>query len=68
MSDAAIAWLRTADGEQWSRERHAISSGRPEFVPPPQTLWRATGPLPRRHDPCGRPPEASASSKSGERA
>ena len=60
--NAVAEWLRTPEGEAWSRDRHA---GRPaEFVPPEGTLWRATGPLGAADDPCGRPPVKSTGRKS----
>jgi len=49
-----VEWLRGPAGEQWSRDR-ALAGDPGPFVDM-QVLWRAKGPLPRRHDPCGRPP------------
>jgi hypothetical protein len=48
-----ITWLRSPEGEQWSRNRH----GRPEEIShDTETWWRATGPLSRQSDPCGSGP------------
>ena len=48
-----VEWLRSPEGEQWSRDR-ALAGPGPTV--PIQPCWRAKGPLPQRHDPCGRPP------------
>jgi hypothetical protein len=61
---AVAAWLRTPEGEAWSRTRHDREPPQElidaaAFTP---TWWRARGPLRRRQDPCGGPAMASASS------
>jgi len=61
-----VAWLRSPEGEEWSRGRALErAEGEPVFCPCPQTLWRATGPLDAGSDPCGRPP-AGANRKGGQ--
>lgn len=51
-SAAVIAWLRSPEGEAWSRSR--ALAGAPGPVVYLQVLWRATGPLDAGSDPCGR--------------
>jgi hypothetical protein len=54
-----IAWLRSPEGEEWSRNRH----GRPEEIShDTETWWRATGPL-TGDDPCGAGPLKSGEQK-----
>ena len=54
-----VAWLRSDEGVEWSRDRAlADDPGRAVYLP---TVWRATGPLDAWSDPCGRPPGAAAS-------
>ena len=50
MSADVIAWLRSAEGEAWSRDR-AVR----ELSSPPVRIWR-TSPGDPGEDPCGRPP------------
>jgi len=49
-----VEWLRSDEGEQWSRERASQPAGETSRVM--VTPWRATGPLDARQDPCGGPP------------
>jgi hypothetical protein len=53
-----VEWLRSDEGEQWSRDRALASPA--EIDHDLETWWRATGPLSAASDPCGRPPEAIA--------
>jgi hypothetical protein len=48
-----VAWLRSPEGEQWSRAR-ALAADNPVTLEP--VLWRARGPLRRDLDPCGSGP------------
>jgi len=57
-----IAWLRSPEGEEWSRARAMADPGPIVIMRP---WWRAKGPLPRRHDPCGRPPQARTATTTG---
>ena len=50
MSADIIAWLRSPEGEEWSRERTKRSTG--AGVAP----WRTLEPAVLEDDPCGRPP------------
>lgn len=52
--NAAIEWLRSDEGAQWSRDR--VERPAEEISHDMGTWWRATGPLDAAHDPCGRPP------------
>jgi hypothetical protein len=54
-----IGWLRSPAGERWSARRHAGTDTMPWHQPP--TLWRATGPLDARQDPCGGMPVRAGS-------
>ena len=53
-----VAWLRSPEGEEWSRSRTLERAGDPVVYM--QVLWRATGPLDAGSDPCGRPPVRGA--------
>lgn len=63
-TDPVVEWLRSDEGEQWSRDRTMADPGPIVIMRP---WWRARGPLPRRHDPCGRPPENLTAAKAGGR-
>jgi hypothetical protein len=53
--DQIIAWLRSPEGEQWSRRQHI---GTEPWLPAPRTAFAAAV-LDESQDPCGRPPMAS---------
>ena len=64
MSADVIAWLRSAEGEEWSRSRAAYQ---PTGTPPHLYQY---GPGNPAEDPCGRPhapftPEDAATEKAG---
>lgn len=56
MTADVVAWLRSPDGEEWSRDRALARADGDPVVCPPQTLWRPAGPMDAASDPCGRPP------------
>jgi hypothetical protein len=58
-----IEWLRSPEGEQWSRDRAARPGE--DISHDTETWWRATGPLPRLDDPCGRPAIATGTGTGG---
>jgi hypothetical protein len=60
VSADVITWLRSDEGEQWSRAFHA-GSPPVAWMPPPVAQWRTTGPLDQTADPAGAPPLATAS-------
>jgi hypothetical protein len=62
MTADVVAWLRSPEGEQWSRERTLErAEGEPVVCLSPQTAWRTYGvPLRPDQDPCGRPPVRGA--------
>jgi hypothetical protein len=60
-----IEWLRSDEGEQWSRDRAARPGE--DISHDTETWWRATGPLAADADPCGSPAFAIGTS-TGERA
>jgi hypothetical protein len=51
--NTVIEWLRSPEGEDWSRDRASRPPGETSRVM--VTPWRATGPLSAGSDPCGRP-------------
>jgi hypothetical protein len=51
-----VAWLRSPEGEEWSRSRTLErAEGEPVVCPCPETMWRPAGLLNAGSDPCGRP-------------
>ena len=57
MSADIIAWLRSPEGEAWSREQFAYQPGSPA---PRYYQWGEGDPA---EDPCGRPPIKSAATE-----
>lgn len=51
-----VAWLRSPEGEQWSRSRALAGDDGDDPIVYMQVLWRATGPLRPDLDPCGSGP------------
>ena len=56
MTADVIAWLRSPEGEQWSRDYHRPSPG---SASGPPHLYQS-GPGDPSEDPCGRPPANAA--------
>ena len=54
MSAEIIAWLRSAEGEAWSRDRTRYQPSGP--IP---AMYREPGPVDQAWDPCGRLPLAA---------
>jgi hypothetical protein len=50
VSAEIIAWLRSPEGEEWSRQRNQYSSSAAPLMD------RRTGPVNQADDPCGRLP------------
>jgi hypothetical protein len=56
MSADIIAWLRSDEGEKWSRDHH----NRPSGVPNSPVIIATTGVVDLTQDPCGGPPLEAA--------
>jgi hypothetical protein len=52
VSADVVAWLRSPEGEEWSRDRALHRADGEPVACPPQTLWRPAGPMGSDLDPC----------------
>lgn len=57
MSAEVIAWLRSPEGERWSRDFHG---GPPQDLVIVTPWWRSWGRRNTGEDPCGRGPKRAA--------